>query len=324
MGARGTARGRAAWVVALAARTVALAAAVAACSSNGPAPASDAGAAPPTASTAAAPAPPRPAPREAPRPVVDANPLGLPPHRVKLDSGRRAFTFPDTMLAGAKLGSTMVLQAATVSGFDGDDLVIEGRAGPSYKVHPGYVIAVPDDSRVKPGDCVITEWNGVLKHAVVVKMTKEARPVVRYTDLDGKAAEVPLAKNARVMRQTEGLQPGNYAALRQGTELKHVLLVSLLEGRLADAGGDDPADKRWFALGFGGSATIVSEAALTPIPIRTSPKVGARVLAEWVGTMREATVQAAPDPGIFTVKFDRAGRPETVGYGLLMPLAGAR
>jgi hypothetical protein len=34
--------------------------------------------------------------------------------------------------------------------------------------------------------------------------------------------------------------------------------------------------------------------------------------------MRRAVVQSEVEPGIFTVKFERAGKPETVGYGLIM------
>ena len=63
---------------------------------------------------------------------------------------------------------------------------------------------------------------------------------------------------------------------------------------------------------------VVSEGDLKPIPIRFSPKVGAAVWAEWAGTMRKATVQAVEETGLFTVKYERAGRPAKVGWGLVM------
>jgi len=244
-------------------------------------------------------------------PVVDPNPLALPPRRIKLDPGRRVFTFADSMLAGAKLGSTLILYAATVTAFDGDDLLIEGRAGPPYKVHAGYVIPVPDDPRLRHGDAVLTEWNGVMKHAAVTKLARD-KVSVRYTDMDVKTPEGQL-KSARFVRQSDGLQPGNYASLADAGELRHVLLVSPVEGD----------KRRWFALGFGGAAMVVDESALTPIPVKYNPKVGAQVLAEWIGTLRKATVQAVNDPAMFTVKFDRAGRPATVGWGLLMKDPGS-
>src|SRR4029078_9859787 len=147
----------------------------------------------------------------------------------------------------------LVLYAATVVGFEGDDLIIEGRGGPSYKVHAGYVIPVPDDPRIKPGDVVLTEWNTVMRHAVVTKLVKD-KVGVRFTDLDTRMADVLLqggravvgqsgpSRAARFVKQVEGLEPGNYAALDQGGEWKHVLLVS--PAPLGDK-------KRWFCLGFG-------------------------------------------------------------------------
>ncbi len=236
------------------------------------------------------------------------NPLHLPPRRIKLDPGRRVFTFSEPMLESARLGSTLVLYAATALGLDGDDLVIEGQqGGPSYKVHAGYVIPVPDGVKPKLGDAVLTEWNGVMKHAVVRRYVKD-RIAVRYTDMEARAPEA-LLKGVRWVRQTNGLEPGNYAAWRQEGEYRHVLLVSPLE-----TGGA----RRWFCLGFGGAALIVDEADVQPIPIKWKGKPGAVVWAEWAGSMRRAVMQSENEPGIFTVKFERAGKPEGVGYGLIM------
>ncbi|MFT3770864.1 MAG: hypothetical protein QM820_36045 [Minicystis sp.] len=253
------------------------------------------------------------------------NPLHLPPVRTNLQVGRRIFTVPEPMLAAARPGSTLVFQAGTVTGIDGDDLVVESRGAPPYRVHPGYVIAVPDEPKLKPGDPVITEQNGVMKHGVVTKFIRD-RIGVRYTDLEGRAQEAlllgglgkPIAgapsKAARFVKQIDGLQPGNYAALRQGEEWAHVLLVS---------GFGEGDARRWLALGFGGAAMVVSEGDLAPIPVKLGVKVGTVVWAESGGKMRRAIVQAADDQGLFTVKFERAGRPATVGWGLVMkPVEG--
>lgn len=235
------------------------------------------------------------------------NPLGLPARPVKLDAGRRVFTFSEAMLSRARLGSTLVLYGATVAGLDGEDLVIEGQAGgASYKVGGAYVIPVPDGVKPKNNDVVLTEWNGVMKHAVVKRPIKD-RIAVKFTDIDGRAPEAQL-KGVRWIVQSEGLLPGNYAAYKQDSELRHVLLVSRT----------DEAQPRWFCLGFGGAAMIVNESDLAPIPIKWKGKPGAPVLAEWAGTMRKAALQSEVEPGVFTVKFERAGKPETVGYGLIM------
>ena len=108
------------------------------------------------------------------------------------------------------------------------------------------------------------------------------------------------------------------AAASDGDEWRHVLLISpAVEG----------GKKRWFVLGYGSSAQIVDESALRPIPVKWSPRPGDVVWAEWVGTMRRATVQGIDAPAFFTVKYERAGRPATIGWGLLMDpvtLDGAR
>jgi hypothetical protein len=253
-------------------------------------------------------------------PLAPSNPLGLPPARINLDTGKRVFTFTQELLATARPGVTLVLSAATVAGIEGDDLIIEGHGGPSYKVHPGYVIPVPDVPKVRIGDAVLTERGGLMKHAVVLRFVKD-RIAVRFTDVEARGPETLLmggngaptpagpSKAARLLRQVEGLAPGNYAALHQGSEWLHVLLVS--------ASGEGEA-RRWLALGFGGAAQIVAESDLRPIPVRYSPKPGSLVWAEWSGKMRRATVQSADEPALFTVKYERAGRPATLGWGLLM------
>jgi hypothetical protein len=279
---------------------------------------------PPAPSSSSAPAPARPVASAAPSAAVvvgdagappsrlrDPNPLGLPPRRVKIDPGKRIFTFPEAMLADAKPGSTLVLYAASVAGFEGDDLLVEGKGGPPYRVHAAYVIPVPDDARLKPGDPVLAEQAGVMKHGVFLRQVKD-RSIVRYTDLDARAPEASL-KVGRLVKQVEGLAPGNYAALRDGPDLRRVLLVSPF---------DDATGKRWFCLGFGGAATIADEAALQAIPVRFQAKTGDVVLADWLGVLRRATVQGAVDPAFFTVKFDRAGRPATLGWGALLKVPG--
>ncbi len=187
------------------------------------------------------------------------------------------------------------------------------------------MIPVPDVPKLRLGDAVLTERGGLMKHAVVVRFVKD-RVAVRFTDMDARTPEALLqggngaptpagpSKAARFVRQVEGLAPGNYAALRQGSEWLHVLLIS---------GAGEGEGRRWLALGFGGAAMVVAESDLAPIPIRYKPKLGGLVWAEWEGKLRRATVQAVDEPGLYTVKYERAGRPAVVGWGLLMaPIEG--
>lgn len=244
------------------------------------------------------------------KPVLDPNPLKLPPVSLKLDAAKRVLAVPQEVLANAALGSTFVLSAATVVGFDGDLLVIEGKSGAAYKLHPAYAIAIPDDAKVRPSDPVVVEVQGNLRHGVIKKYVKD-RLTVRLTDGDSRVVEVPL-KTTRVMRQLDGLVAGNYAALGDADGQKHVLLVSSFE---------DGGEKKWLALGAGGAAMVVNARSLEAIPVKFQPRNGASVLAAHNGVMRKATVTGASEQGIVTVKYERAGRPATLGWGFLMPLA---
>ncbi|AKT40208.1 hypothetical protein [Chondromyces crocatus] len=238
-----------------------------------------------------------------------SNPLGLPPLPTRLDPGKRVFTFSDRMLAAARPGSTLVMYSATVVGFDGDDLIIEGTGGTSYKVHPGYVIAVPDKPRIALQAPVLTAWNGVMKHAVIHRFVKD-RVGVHLTDSDKRSPEV-LLKDPWIVPQVDGLVPGNFAALQEKDTWNHVTLVSKL-------GGEGP--KRWFVLGYGGAAKVVEEVALRPIPVKPrNLKAGLLVWAESVGVLRRAAVVGSDDVGFYTLKFERAGRPVRVGWGHLVP-----
>lgn len=244
--------------------------------------------------------------------LLDPNPFKLPSRTLALDPGRRVFAVSEQTLAGAKLGSTLVLHASAVTGFDGELLVIEGHNGPPYKVHPAYVIAVPDKPSIRPGEPVITEHHGLLRHAVVKKHVRD-RVTVRFTEEGGRLGELVL-KNTRFIRQNPGLQPGNYAALGDGETLRHVLLVSPFED----------GDKKWLVLGAGGAAMIAAESALEAIPVKYQSRAGTAVLAEHNGVLRKATIQSASEPGLFTVKYERAGRPATLGWGFVLPVAPDR
>jgi hypothetical protein len=78
------------------------------------------------------------------------------------------------------------------------------------------------------------------------------------------------------MPQTDGFHPGNYAALRSGPDLEHVLLVS-------PVGGDAKDAPEWFVLGYLGTARLAKTDQLVGVPISFEPKVNAPVLARAPG-----------------------------------------
>lgn len=245
------------------------------------------------------------------RPSADPNPLALPPLKLDLAPGTRVFAVPEAMLRGAKAGTTMHLRAANVTGKEGDNLVIDGRDGPDYAIHPSYVIPITPAprQRLRPNQPVVAEWAQTLRHGVVRRYVKD-RVLVRFTDTQDKG-ERQLDPN-HVMPQTDGFRPGNYAAYRTSTEIEHVLLVS-------PVGGEPKEAPEWLVFGYGGAARVVKTTDLIGVPISYEPKPGSPIVAEHLGKMREGVVKDIDRPGVITVLFERAGRPVASGWGLVMP-----
>ena len=241
-------------------------------------------------------------------PAAEPNPLGLPARKLELETGTRVFAVPEPMLRGARLGSAFSLRASTIAGRDGDNLVIDGRDGPDYSIHPGYVVPLVPAKRPRLNQPVIAEWAGGLRHGVVRRYVKD-KIVVRFTDAQDRSDRSlgPL----QMMPQVDGFRPGNYAARRVGSELQHVLLVSPL-GNQKDA-------TEWLALGYAGAARVVKTEELLGVPVSYEPKPGSIALVEHLGRMREGVVKEVDKPGLMTVRFERAGRPVETGWGLVMP-----
>ncbi|MBL8744298.1 MAG: hypothetical protein JNK04_24495 [Myxococcales bacterium] len=256
------------------------------------------------------------------RPAADPNPLGLPARKLELAVGARVFAVPEAMLRGAKEGSSFQLRATTVTGKDGDNLVLDGREGPDYSIHPAYVVPIQSVPRPRLNAPVAAEFAGVLRHGVVRKYVKD-KIVVRFTDTNDKGERT--LESAQLMPLSDGFRAANYAvrkspgikASEPGADYEHLLLVSPI-------GGAEQKDAtEWLALGYGGAVRRVQTSELLAVPVSYEPKEGARVWVEHLGRMREGAVRDVDKPGLMTVRFERAGRPVQVGWGLVMPPANA-
>jgi hypothetical protein len=214
------------------------------------------------------------------------------------------------MLRGAKEGTAFQLRATTVVGADRDFVIVDGGEDPDYPVHPSYlVVHRPGPRTPRLGLPVITELAGQLRHGLVKTFSKN-KVVVRFTDT-AQRSERAFDPDA-LMAQSDGLQPGNYVVFDSGTDFEHLLLVSPLS--------DPPTSaSRWLAVGFGGASRIVDASKLSLIPVTYDPKVGTVVWAEHLGKLRRAVVTEVDKPGVFEVRFERAGPPVRVGVGALLP-----
>jgi hypothetical protein len=266
---------------------------------------SDAPATAPT-SSAVAPVPP-PTSAVATSTAGLANPLGLPPKKPSIAVGARVFAPPQTMLRSIELGASLAMRATNVLGIDDRGILLEGRELSDYLAHPSYVLAPEYGARPKPDQPVLAEWAGSLRHGAARRIVRD-RVIVRFTDGgDRSERSVPIEQ---VAMWREGFQPGSFA-ITQDAERAHVMLVS----RLGE--GEDVPE--WLALGWAGSTRRLRQDSLVAVPTRFSPKVGAQVWAEHLGRMREGIVREVDEPGVYRVKFERAGGLVEVGWGQIMP-----
>jgi hypothetical protein len=244
-----------------------------------------------------------------PRQPFDSNPLGLPGRPPEVKEGQRVFAVPQRMLAKARQGSSLRLEAATVKGREGDALVVRVGTGVPYPVHPAYVV-VPKLGRMGRGTPVFAAYRGVLRHGVVKNLSLD-RVVVRYTDLGFKLGDQKVVRSRIGVLQPGKLMAGGQAVAPQGDELRHVQLVS--------SGAHSDGKKRWLAIGHRGEALLLEESALIPLPPRRfKPKLGATVLVPWRGIMVPGKLVSRDRPGLFTVKRERTARRLLVGPGMIM------
>lgn len=281
------------------------------------APPAEPGAAPLMATASASAATPRNLAMMLPaRRPVDTNPLNLPGMTVKVEQDARVYAVPGDVLQGAKEGSTLVLRAASVDGYDGANLILRQLRGQPYPIHPGYIVVPPKGGafwRYRRGAPVIATYRRQLRHGVVIAPRAD-RVIIRYTDLGVRLPDIGLSER-ELAPQREGLHPGNYAVRRAAHDYEHVLLVSSAvhpDGRT-----------RWLTLGHVGEARLFDEAELTAVPLAFKPKAGDSVWVAWRGKMVGGVVKSVEDPGLYQVKRPRAGFPLTVGPGQLMKPLGA-
>ena len=199
------------------------------------------------------------------------NPLELPTAPpVSVAVNQRIFAVPRDMLAAAKPGHLLALHAAHVVRVEGDLLVVREGHGEAYAIHPAYVV-VPQPGRFARETLVIAAHRGRLHHGVVKHLLRD-RVVVRFTDLGSRLGDQKLDPT-RVGVIGPGLSPGGHAVYPTESGLAHVLLVS--RGEHADG------KARWLTIGYGGTADLIDEERLQPLPVRQRfrPRIGDTVRA---------------------------------------------
>lgn len=188
------------------------------------------------------------------------------------------------------------------------------------KVPNAYIVAIPPGGIAKKGDIVLTWWQSGsgLKRAIVVDDAVPAEPVVRYLDIeydnpaksaDGKTTigqmDEKLKPNTFV-KINAAFEPGTIVAIQDGGDQKSAQVIRV-------------AGEKVFVSGFAGRIAVVEKSRCTPFPLVSSAKVGDKVKAVWVGTLKDGTVtKVEPAIGRVFVKFDVDGKEKAVSFGEVM------
>ncbi|MEM6786938.1 MAG: hypothetical protein AAF928_11220 [Myxococcota bacterium] len=243
----------------------------------------------------------------------DPNPLDLPPAPMPegLDVGRRIFTVPLEMLETLAPGRVLELRAAYYRGLGDGTMLVRVGHGPTYPIHPAYVVVPERRGRLGRGTRVIASYRGRLHHGVV-SGRRARRILVQFTDL-GTSLGLQRLDPERVGSLGPGLRPGGFATRTTPEGLEHLTLVS--------AAVHPDGVRRWLTVGHHGTIDLVPETSLTSLPREGRPRLrpGDPVRVVWRGRMVPGTLRAWDRLGLYTVQRTRSGAPLVVGPGMIMP-----
>jgi len=188
------------------------------------------------------------------------------------------------------------------------------------KVPNAYIVAIAPGGTVKNGDILLTWWQSGsgMQRAIVTDDAAPTEPVVLYLDLDydnpakskdGKTGigqmEEKLKPNTFV-KINAPFEPGTMVAVQDGAEQKSAQVIRV-------------AGDKVFVNGFAGRIAVVEKSRCTPFPLTSAAKVGDKVKAVWVNSLKEGTVtKVDPKIGRVFIKFDVDGKERAVAFGEVM------
>jgi len=141
---------------------------------------------------------------------------------------------------------------------------------------------------------------------------------VRYLDIDYDNPAKSRDGKTGIGQMDEKLKPntfvkigapfdvGTMVAVQDGAEQKAAQVIRV-------------AGDKVFVNGFAGHVAVVDKARCTPFPLVSSAKVGDKVKAVWVNSVKDGTVtKVDPAIGRVFIKFDVDGQEKAVSFGEVM------
>jgi hypothetical protein len=188
------------------------------------------------------------------------------------------------------------------------------------KVPNAYIVAIPPGGTAKKGDIVLTWWQSGsgMQRAIVTDDATPAEPVVRYLDLDYDNPAKSRDGKTGIGQMDEKLKPNTFVKL--GAPFEPGTMVAVQDGaEQKSAQVIRVAGDKVFVNGFAGHVAVVEKSRCTPFPMVSAAKVGDKVKAVWVNSVKEGTVtKVEPAIGRVFIKFDVDGKEKAVSFGEVM------
>lgn len=186
------------------------------------------------------------------------------------------------------------------------------------------VVPLPKGGKAKAGDILLTWWQSGsgMQRAIVMSAKDPTKPVVRYLDIDydnpatgGKDGKTPIGQ------MEEELKADTFVKLDKPWQAGTTVACKSADGKswtvenLIRVGGD-----KVLLAGFMGKLSARAKADCKPMPQKASFKKGQKVQAQWVTSVKPATVTKVDAKiGRVWVTFDGMGKDEkALAVGLVI------
>ncbi|HRH40171.1 MAG TPA: hypothetical protein PKY82_00910 [Pyrinomonadaceae bacterium] len=214
---------------------------------------------------------------------------------------------------------TMIWYAQKMSAPDKEMSEVEFMSD-KKKVPNAYIVAIPAGQKAKKGDILLTWWQSGsgLQRAIVVDDANPAEPVVRYLDLDYDNPAKSSDGKTSIGQMDEKLKPNSFVKINAPFDVGSMVAVQ-------DGADQKPAQvirvagDKVFVSGFAGKIDVVDKSRCTPFPLVSNAKVGEKVKAVWVSSLKEGTVTKFDAAiGRVFIKFDVDNKEKAISFGEIM------
>ncbi len=188
------------------------------------------------------------------------------------------------------------------------------------KVPNAYIVPIPAGQKAKKGDILLTWWQSGsgMQRAIVVNDANPAEPIVRYLDLDYDNPAKSKDGKTGIGQMEEQLKPNTFVKINAPFDVGSIVAIQ-------DGADQKPAQvirvagDKVFVNGFAGKISVVDKSRCTPFPLVSNAKVGEKVKAVWVSSLKEGTVTKVDAAiGRVFIKFENDPKENAVSFGEVM------